>query len=157
MKNEHTIESFQVVEHHNDLTLFITVRHIDQIIQIMKKLQGTMLTFQYMNGLFLGVRMTQQSGHENSLGILHSLEVGIDEQRGGASMRPSPSAYRFLGVPLLLYDGLIVTLMVIYKDPIMTHGVFGVSTPMTLTFDKRVLGLAPETRFFCVWHSLLAK
>ena len=41
----------------------------------------------------------------------------------------------------------VKTLVVIDKDPIMTHGAFGVSTPVTLTLDKRLLGLAPETRF----------
>lgn len=31
VQDEHAVEIFQVVKHHNNLTLFITVRNIDQI------------------------------------------------------------------------------------------------------------------------------
>ena len=48
----------------------------------MQKLQGTILTLQHMDGLFFSGRMTLQIGHENPLGILHSLKIGIDKQRG---------------------------------------------------------------------------
>ena len=54
---------------------------------------------------------------------------------------------RFLGVPLLLYDGLNVKLVIIDKHPLMTCRTFGVSTPVTLTLEDSVLGLASETRF----------
>ena len=38
VQNKHTIEAFQIEKHHEDLTLSITVWHIDQVIQITKKL-----------------------------------------------------------------------------------------------------------------------
>ena len=111
MKNEYTIEPLQVVKHYNNFTFFVTVRHIDQIIQVLQKLQGTILIFQYMDSLFFGGRISRQIGHEDPLGILHGLVVGIDEQRRWRLHVTSPLCIcRFLGVLFLLYDGLNVTL-----------------------------------------------
>ena len=101
-----------------------------------------------MDSLFLGGRMGQQIGHENTFGILHSLKIGIDEQWGWRHHATSPLCIcKFLGVPVLLYDRLNVTLVVIDKDPLMTYGTFGVSTPVTLTLNARALGLALEAGF----------
>ena len=65
----------------------------------------------------------------------------------------------FLGVPLLLYDGLKVTLVVIDENPFVTHGTFGVPTLVALVWNDRVLGLALETGFHgltLVGHNTMA-
>ena len=161
MKNKHAIEPLQVVKHHNNLPLLITVRHIDQIIQIVQKLQGTNLTVQYMNGLFFRRRIAKQIGHENTFGFLHGFENRIDEQWSGWCHHATfPLCIcGFLGVPLFLYDGLNVILVVIDENPFVTHGTFGVPTPVALVWNARVLGLAIETGFHrltLVGHNMMA-
>ena len=107
MKNKHAIEPLQVVNHHNNLPVLITVGHIDQVIQIMKKLQGTILTLQHMDSLLLGGRMAQQIGYENTFGTLHGLEIGIDEQWRGWRHHAIFPLWLF-GILLFLYNGLNV-------------------------------------------------
>ena len=70
MQNKHVVEAFQVVKHHENLTLSISVRHIDQVVQIVQKLQGTILALQHMYSLFLRRRITQQISDKDPLGIL---------------------------------------------------------------------------------------
>ena len=114
-----------------------------------------------MDGLFLGRRMTQQIGRKNTFGILHGFETRIDEQWRGfvSTMRPSPFYIcRFLGVPLLFYDVLNVTLVVIDENPFVTHGTFGVPTLVALVWNDRVLALALEAGFYrltLVGHNMI--
>ena len=83
MENKHAVEAFQIVKHHEDLTLSITVRHIDQVIQIVQKLLGTVLPVQHMDGHFFAGRITQQVSDKYALRILHGSEIGVNKQGRG--------------------------------------------------------------------------
>ena len=52
VQNKHAVEAFKTVKDHENLTLLVIFRHIHEIVQIVQKLQGTILPLQDMNGLF---------------------------------------------------------------------------------------------------------
>ena len=54
MKDEHAIETFQIMKDHENLPFLIMVWHIHQSIQLGQKLQGTILPLRHMNQFFFG-------------------------------------------------------------------------------------------------------
>ena len=146
MENKHAVEAFQVVKHHENLPLVIPVRYLGEIIQIVQKLQGTVLPVQHMDGRFFAGRITQQISHKHALRILHGFKIGVNKQgRGWRHHSTSPLLCWFW--LLFLHHGLNVTLVVLDGHPFLTHGTFGVPTLVTSVGNNRVLGLALETSF----------
>ena len=146
VQNERAVEAFQIVKHHENLTLLVPVRYIHEIIQIVQKVQGTILTLQHMDGLFLRRRITQQVSDKDPLSILHGLEIRVNKQgRGWRHLLTSPLLGLFM--LLFLHHGLNVKLMVMDGHLFLTHGTFGVPALVASVGNDRVLGLALERGF----------
>ena len=146
MQNEHAVEAIQVVKDYENLPLVIPVRYLGEIIQIVQKLQGTVLPVQHMDGRFFAGRITQQISNKHTLPILHGFKIDVNKQgRGWLHHTTSPRfSWFWLLVP---HHGLNVTLVVLDGHPFLTHGTFGVPTLVTSVGNDRVLGLALETSF----------